>query len=313
MASTSSVQSLLEQNSARVHRNPLNNIVIADLQTRLAVLETELRHAKQDKEDALLGTRALLGLLRTTSINSSTQMGMGPVAGVDGDAAKLKRKYDRVSEECAQLRDRLHRKSARLQSMRCHVRSADVRNWKRFLTSATTDQLQYSAENMSHDAADTTNRNSTHVNVNMQEDDLIDGDHAVLHVAPASDDLEEPASFNVKLEDAVEYESLDDFDTAADWRVQGRVDADGKPEIIHHFDHKRPLPTASLGRRITPEGEAKNAEHDTQFRAVDADMNKSKRYARASDDNDLESQQDAGAALQKQLHAVTQSMFAVPP
>jgi hypothetical protein len=38
--------------------------VVADLQTRLAVMETELRHMKEQREEAQLGTQALLRLLR---------------------------------------------------------------------------------------------------------------------------------------------------------------------------------------------------------------------------------------------------------
>jgi hypothetical protein len=176
----------------------------------------------------------------------------------------------------------------------------------------TLDEQQPSRIAVHSNITSNTQPTTEHGNIENEDYNLVNGDHllsisAYTHVK--RDDMSslnvkmEGVSLEAKVEDDEEYESLDDYDTAAEWKVEGRIGEDGQREVIHYFDHGRSTLTPRL--QAVASVDEKSV---VEMKPVKDDAGFLGDQGVANGVNGVKREDVDQAAFQKHLHAVTSGM-----
>lgn len=190
---------------------------MARLETRVAVLETELRHAEKEKQNAHLANQALLQLLVRQSNNANIAHPQCPPS-----TSIAERKHiQELKQECRRLR----MQCSRLRRPMINVKSSQTKDVKELHKNATDHTAHYAKE-----ATPTVSSSET-------------------IVAPVSALVKDKDDFDVEIkqEDFVEISSsskqeyddlddMDDADTYAPWKFTRREDdSTSKPQFVERF------------------------------------------------------------------------------
>jgi hypothetical protein len=205
--------------------NPHDMMLVAQLQTRLAVVETELRHAEKERQETQVGTQMLLRLLASNNLAPS----MAHKTEVDVSAAQssiaLQKQFHLVVKEC----ERLRKKCRRLRVRNKIERTLGIIKFKQRLSvlgAVRTESFITDETSGSRDTLTTMN------------DDTAEEEPAFHY-----DEHDEPHD-SVLDDNGYEYQTdlgamLDDVDTSAPWYIAVQKDVEAKTDLTQHrHDYK---------------------------------------------------------------------------
>jgi len=239
--------------------NPLEMMLVAQLQTRLAVVETELRHAERERQETQNATKVLLRLLGSSTVSPSTVHDTQAGVSITQSASTLQTQFHLVVKEC----DRLRRKCRRLRLRNKMQETVELSRLKRRLSALSNGKTETSLDD------DTGGSRSTLITPN---DDTVQEEPAAHYEEPHDSVLDED-EFGHKFACG---EMLDDVDTSAPWRLPFSIDVSQEKTVDrtqHRHDdvlsRRTTADAAGLNDLVNPASghvkTLKDAQEETQF------------------------------------------------
>ena len=203
--------------------NPLEMMLVARLQTRLAVVETELRHAEKERQETLLGTQVLLRLLGSNTASPGTIHNTEANVPFAQSSSALHKQFQLVVKECKRLR----KKCRRLRVRNKIERTMETMKFKRRLSALGAVSTESSNTN------ETTGTGNTLTSPN---DDIMQEEPSFHYDEPHDSVLDED-DFGHEFQRG---EMLDDADTSAPWYIAARKDVEAKIAPTQHGHDSEP-------------------------------------------------------------------------
>jgi len=198
----------------------LEMMLVAQLQTRLAVVETELRHAEKERQETQNATQVLLRLLGSSTASPSTVHDTQAEVSVAQSASALQKQFHLVVKEC----DRLRRKCRRLRLRNKIEETVELSRLKRRLSALSDGKIKTSLDDDTGDSRST---------LTTPNDDTIQEEPAIHYHEPHDSVLDE-GEFD---HDFGRGEMLDDVDTSAPWRIPFSTDV-SQERIVDQTQHR---------------------------------------------------------------------------
>jgi len=197
--------------------NGLEYMLMARLETRAAVLETELRHAKEEKQNAHLANQALLQLLVLHSSNVSVAQAKLP----DPTLIAERKQHQNLKQECRRLR----MQCSRLRRPAIIARSSQVQYIKELHQAVASHSVQSTSQ-----STPTVSSSETFVasqsNLRKDKDDFdveIEQENVVEITTTPKNEYDE-------------LDEMDDADTYAPWKFIACEDVPpSKPQFVQRF------------------------------------------------------------------------------
>jgi len=205
--------------------NPVEMMLVAQLQTRLAVMETELQHAQKARQETQAGTQVLLRLLGGNTMSPSTTHHTEHDASTAQSSTALHKQFQLVVKEC----ERLRKKCRRLRVRNKIERTMDFMKFKQRLSALGALRTE---------SSNTDEMTGSGITLITPNDDIMQEEPTFQYDEPHDSVLDEgECDGEMGLE-----EMLDDVDTSAPWResFDGDVLQKGQLDPIQHRHHKIP-------------------------------------------------------------------------